>query len=330
MIKQSAEQWRPNSTIQSSAVRDPLSLARSQRDTSSHRTLPLLGRPDWLPEDVWPFQTRALEIDGRRIAVTDVGSGPVLLFVHVGMWSFVWRDVILRLASDFRCICFDAPGNGQSERLPVKSISLTGAARAVSAIVESLDLHDVTLVFHDLGGPSGLAGAAKVSERIRGLCAVNAFGWRPSGAAFRGMLALMGSTVMREFDVATKFLPRITRSRFGVGRHFDERSRAAFYAGIGRQGVRAFHAYLHDARSSTIYDQVQSALTGPLRVLPMVTIFGERNDPLGFQPRWKQLFPDAEQVVVPKGNHFPMCDAPDLVANTIKKFHRERVLPALS
>jgi haloalkane dehalogenase len=249
--------------------------------------------------------------------------------VHTGFWSFVWRDVISRLAPDFRCICFDAPGTGQSGRLPADSITLEMASRVVTAIIRELNLTDITLVVHDLGGPSGIAGAARVSDRIRGLCAVNAFAWKPSGIPFRGMLALMGSAVTREFDVLTGILPRITASPFGVGRHMDEASRNAFYAGIGRQGVRAFHGYRRDARKSeTIYEQLDHALTGPFRRLPLLTVFGERNDPLGFQPRWKQLFSDARQVVVAKGNHFPMCDDPELVAASIREFHRDLVAPA--
>jgi haloalkane dehalogenase len=289
-----------------------------------------LARPTWLPESVWPFQTSTIEIEGSKIAVTDVGQGPVLLFVHTGFWSFIWRDVISRLAPDFRCICFDAPGTGRSDRLRTGSTRLEKAARALTAVIEALDLRDITLVVHDLGGPSGIAGAARVQERIRGLCAVNAFAWKPSGIPFRGMLALMGSAAMREFDVLTGILPRITSSAFGVGRHLDASSRKAFYAGIGRQGVRAFHGYLRDARKSdALYQQLDRALTGPFRTLPLLTIFGERNDPLGFQPRWKQLFSDARQVVVSKGNHFPMCDDPDLVAVSIRKWHGDRVAPTL-
>ena len=63
--------------------------------------------------------------------------------------------------------------------------------------------------------------------------------------------------------------------------------------------------------------------TGPFRRLPLLTIFGERNDPLGFQPQWKQLFPNSRQVTVPKGNHFPMCDDPDLVADAIRAWHHD-------
>ena len=298
----------------------------SSRDENQAIDLIPMARPSWLTKEVWPFSTSGLKVDGSTIAVTDVGSGPTLLFVHTGFWSFIWREVILRLAPDFRCICFDAPGTGLSDRLPADQISLDRASRALTAVITSLNLKDITLVFHDLGGPSGIAGAAQVPDRIRGLCAVNAFAWRPTGALFRSMLALMGSTLLREFDAVTQILPKITAGSFGIGRHMDQASRHAFRAGIGPQGTRSFHSYLRDARKSdAIYQQLGLALTGPFRHLPLLTIFGERNDPLGFQPRWKQLFSDLRQVVVSKGNHFPMCDDPDLVATSIREWHRDQV-----
>jgi haloalkane dehalogenase len=285
-------------------------------------------RPPWLPERVWPFGSRRLEVDGAGVAVTDVGEGPALLFVHTGMWSFIWRDVMTRLLGDFRCVCFDAPGTGQSDRLPPSGISLERASRAVTAVIEALDLRDLTLVVHDLGGPAGIAGAARAPQRVRGLVGVNTFAWKPSGAIFRGMLALMGSAPMREFDALSGMLARVSASSFGAGRHLDKASRATFRAGIGRQGLRTFHRYLRDARQSdSIYERAGSALGGPFSALPLLTIFGERNDPFGFQRRWKRMFPDARQVVVARGNHFPMCDDPDLVAGSIRSWHRERVAP---
>jgi haloalkane dehalogenase len=134
----------------------------------------------------------------------------------------------------------------------------------------------------------------------------------------------MGSPIIREFNAFSGIIPRITATAFGVARHMDEPSRKAFLAGVGRDGVRTFHAYMRDAlRADAIYKRVAHALATQFRGLPMVTIFAERNDPLGFQPRWKELFPDARQVVVSKGNHFPMCDNPDLVAMSIRELHRE-------
>jgi pimeloyl-ACP methyl ester carboxylesterase len=308
----------------SSSVLEPRD-ARSARQPAPRITL---ARPDWLPESVWPFDTFGLETDDSIVAVTDVGSGPALLFVHCGLWSFVWRDVIARLASDFRCIAFDAPGTGRSANLPADAITLDRAARALNGVVEGLALEDFTLVVHDLGGPAGLAGAAMTPGRVRGIAAINSFAWTPSGAFFRGMLAMMGSAPIRELDVLTGFLPRITETSFGVGRHLDRASRRAFVAGVGDSERRAFHYYMRDAHScDALYSQVAAALEGPFAALPLLTIFGERNDPLGFQPRWKAMFPGARQVVIAKGNHFPMCDDPGLVADTIRSWHRERVAP---
>ena len=293
------------------------------------RTTPL-PRPAWLPERVWPFQSFGLEVDDSMLAVTDVGQGPVLLFVHVGTWSFVWRDLIAELADDFRCICFDAPGNGQTQDSARAAINLDKASRAVTGVIRQLGLEEITLVAHDLGGVAGLAGIARTPERIRGIVGMNAFGWKPSGAAFRSMLAVIGSGLAREIDALTGFIPRLTATSFGVGRHLDTLSRQAFRTGMGARGRRAFHDYIRDARQcDSLYDQIAHALNGPFYGLPLLTIFGERHDPFGFQRQWKALFPNASQMVVAKGNHFPMCDAPDLVARAIRLWHYGCVAPLM-
>ena len=282
--------------------------------------------PRWLPKSEWPFQTFGVEFNDSMLAVAETGRGPALLFVHVGAWSFIWRDLVTRLAPDFRCIFFDAPGNGQTQDGSDGAMTLEKAAGAVSAVIAALDLQDFTLVAHDLGGPSGLSAVAAMPERVHGIVAMNTFAWRPSGAAFRGMLTFMGSRAMRELNVLTGFISRISATSFGVGRHMDEFSRQTFRAGMGPRSRRAFHDYMRDARDCDgLYGRVGRALAGPLARVPLLTIFGERNDPFHFQERWKEMFPEARQVVVSRGNHFPMCDAPDFAARTIRDWYRERV-----
>jgi pimeloyl-ACP methyl ester carboxylesterase len=282
-----------------------------------------LPRPAWLPVEVWPFDTVALDRDGLRIAISETGDGPTLLF-YTGIGSFIWRDVMLRLSPDFRCVVVDPPGIGSSGPARRGDATLLGSARAVAAAIRALDLGDFVVVAHDTGGPPAFAAAARFADRVRGLVGVNTFGWRPSGAAFRGMLAIIGSRAARRISVTTGALSRLTATGFGVGRHLDERSRRAYRVGLQR-GMSAFHDYLRDTRHSDLYDELDAALAGPLARLPLLTIFGERNDPLRFQPRWKALFPGARQLVVRNGNHFPMCDDPALVADAIRRWHRDSV-----
>ncbi|HSP14081.1 MAG TPA: alpha/beta hydrolase [Thermoanaerobaculia bacterium] len=256
------------------------------------------------------------------IAFSDVGRGAPVVFVHTGFWSFVWRDVVERMRGEYRCICVDAPGTGRSASVPVELARLDRSARAIVGVIDQLDLSGVTLVMHDLGGVAGLAAAARRSSRIARLVAINSFAWKPEGA-LRTMLALMGSRVMTGFDVLTKLVPRITATGFGVGRHWDPALRDAARKSLDGRALRVFHRYMGDARrADRLYEEIDAALRGPLGRLPLLTIFGERNDPFHFQAGWKQRFPDAWQVVVPGGNHFPMCDDPDLVARTLDAFYR--------
>jgi pimeloyl-ACP methyl ester carboxylesterase len=282
-------------------------------------------RPSWLPHDRYPFTLRAVGADEDLVAYTDSGRGPTLLFVHVGMWSFVWRDLIADLSATHRCVALDAPATGLSGGHPRTRATIECAAAAVTRVVEALDLSGVTLVVHDLGGPTALLAARRWPSRITGLVVVNSFGWRPSGLPFRGMLALMGSAAVRGLDVATGVLPRLSSGRFGVGRQMDRADRRIFRRGVGRRGRSSFHRYLRDARRIDA-GPIESGLAA-LRDRPLLTIFGARNDPLGFQPRWAERCPDIRQVEVPNAFHFPMCDAPDLVASTIRGWHARVAAP---
>ncbi len=274
-------------------------------------------RPGWLEPKSWPFEPRRLTTPVCEIALTDTGSGPTVLLVHVGFWSYVWRDVIAELVPGHRCVALDAPGSGLSERVPGAETSLDAASLAIGAVMDELT-EPFVLVVHDLGGVAGLAAAATRPGLVRGLVVVNSFGWRPTGIPFRSMLAVMGSAPMRELDAWTGLVPRASSTRLGVGRHLTREDRRVFRAGVDRRARRSFHRYMRSARrSDAVYAAVADALEGPLRGIPVQTVFGQRNDPLRFQPKWKQRFPEAGQIVVPRGNHFPMCDEPATVARAI-------------
>lgn len=120
-----------------------------------------IERPDWLPEAEWPFALRALDLDDQRIHYLDEGAGPTLLFVHAGTWSFVWREAIVRLRHRFRCVTLDFPGHGLSAPGPNAQVSLASHARTLDQVCEALDLREVTLVLHDLGGVVGLQWALR-------------------------------------------------------------------------------------------------------------------------------------------------------------------------
>lgn len=279
------------------------------------------NRPDWLTRDCWPFPLTNITSGGHELSVSDIGEGPTLLIVHVGMWSILWRDVLIELQATFRCITLDAPGNGLT--VGTSQVDVEQAANAIDAVVQHLRLDDITLVFHDLGGVASLQAASRWPNKVRGIAAINTFAWRPSGIAFRSMLAMMGNPVFREVEVWTGWLPRMASTRFGVGRHWNKTTRKAFREAMGHRGRRSFHRYLQSVRKHD-FSAIESTMA-ELSGLPLLTVFGEKNDPLGFQPKWAQRFANHTRVVIANGMHFPMCDDPANTARAITVWHRDNI-----
>jgi pimeloyl-ACP methyl ester carboxylesterase len=291
-----------------------------------HTTIDLVERPDWLAPDVYPFTLRRTEVSSGPIVYVDEGSGPTLLFVHAGMWSFVFRDVIAELSNDFRCVTLDFPGSGLT---PAHDGIDTVADLSVvlGEFIAGLDLADVTLVVHDLGGLVGIGAAGRDPGRVVGIVVANGFAWEPEGTALRAMLRLMGGPTMTAIDTVTGMIPRMTRTGFGVGRHLDEPSRAAFFGPFRSAGPRRrFHRLIRSVVKDPDFPRTveQRALDG-LSHLPVLSIFGEKNDPFGFQERVAAMWADHEGIVVAGGNHFPMCDDPQLFAGSVRDWHGTRV-----
>jgi haloalkane dehalogenase len=104
-----------------------------------------------------------------RLAHVDAGEGaPVLLLHGSPSWSFIWRTVIPPLReAGYRCVVPDHAGFGRSDK-PIDPgwYSLERHVALTGALVEELDLRDVTLVVHDWGGPIGLTLALERPDLV--------------------------------------------------------------------------------------------------------------------------------------------------------------------
>ena len=108
------------------------------------------GRTDWLPEHLYPFTDRHVEVDGSRVHYVDEGVGRPLLFVHGNPdYSFLFRQQIRALRADYRDLAVDLPGFGLSEAGRGYGFTPAEHASVVSRFSEHLDVSTAVLVVHD-------------------------------------------------------------------------------------------------------------------------------------------------------------------------------------
>ena len=277
-------------------------------------------RPHWLPRSAFPFQIRFADVGGTRIHYVDEGSGPALLLVSAGQWSFMFRDVIVRLRGKFRCLTLDFPGSGLSPEASGHDQSVAANARILEAFMDALDLQDVTMVLHDVGGPLGFVIAARCPQRFRGLVLSNTFGWPLAGyPAVRRMLGAVTSPPSMAVNNLTNVVARLTATSYGVGRKMSRADRRAFLGPWrSRRSRRATLRVLAGVlRIDPLMAGVERSLRTTLADLPVLTVFGRKNDPCGWQDRFQQIFPGAMAVRIADGHHFPFSDDPDGYAAAI-------------
>ncbi|HZD64918.1 MAG TPA: alpha/beta fold hydrolase, partial [Acidimicrobiales bacterium] len=110
----------------------------------------------WVPRELYPFESRYVDLAGARVHYIDEGRGPPLLALHGNpTWSFIYRGIVEGLADRFRCVAPDYPGFGLSTAPPGYGFTPAEHARVLEALVLELDLWDVTLMVQDWGGPIG-------------------------------------------------------------------------------------------------------------------------------------------------------------------------------
>ena len=91
--------------------------------------------------------------DGTEIYYKDWGEGPAVTFSHGWpLSSDMWDGQMLFLVHNgFRTIAHDRRGHGRSSQAPTGN-DMNGYADDLAALIEALDLNDVTLVGHSTGG----------------------------------------------------------------------------------------------------------------------------------------------------------------------------------
>jgi non-heme chloroperoxidase len=91
--------------------------------------------------------------DGVDIYYKDWGHGPVVTFSHGWpLSSDAWDGQMLFLAQHgFRVVAHDRRGHGRSSQASTRN-DMDGYADDLAAVIEALDLKDVTLVGHSTGG----------------------------------------------------------------------------------------------------------------------------------------------------------------------------------
>jgi len=282
-------------------------------------------RPSWVPEDLFPFESRFTDIDGHVIHYVDEGTGPVLLFLHGNpTWSFLYRQIIQKLKHEFRCIALDYPGFGLSQAAEGYDYLPASHAKVVDAFVEALGVGQFSLMVQDWGGPIGLWVAARRAFQVQGLIIGNTWAWPIDGDRhFERFSSLMGGPIggfmIRHFNAFVNVMIPMNVGRRRLSREVMAAYRGPFPTKDSRLPTRIFPREIR--RSRVFLQEVEHGLER-LATKPALILWGDRDIAFRAKERGRfELTLSAHRTVILEGaGHYIQEAASDELAEAIMEW----------
>jgi haloalkane dehalogenase len=282
--------------------------------------------PSWVDPVEYPFQPHFLNVNGGKMHYVDEGQGEAIVMVHgTPTWSFLYRNLIKKLSALYRVVAPDHIGFGLSEKPEGWSYLPEDHARNLEALINGLDLRDITLVVHDFGGPIGLSYAIAHPENVKRIVIMNTFMWSLKGDQQFELPGKIFNNPLGRFAYKNlNFSPVVMiRSAWGdkkkltreIHRHYIQ----ALPTPAERQGTWVF---LQQLLGSSDWYQSLWERRDVLRGKPVLILWGMKD--IAFKEKelecWKELFPNASVTSFPEAGHFLQEEEGDQIAQIIQNF----------
>lgn len=250
------------------------------------------------------------------------GSGEPLVLIHgfAHHWQG-WGPVLELLADRFEVIAVDLPGFGNSPPLsPGTSHDVHAYASAIAGFLDAQGLGSPHVVGNSMGG--GIALELAAAGRARSVTAISPVGFW--SAAERRALQVF-------FGLLAADIPPLRRTMVAAaGTRAGRRALGwVLFAHGDRMPASDFRAMLSNAWASPAFDDALAAFTGyrfraagRLPDIPVTVAWGEHDRLLFYgrqAPRARKQLPAAEHVTLPDAGHTPNWDAPQLVADAVRR-----------
>ena len=280
----------------------------------------------------YPYATKKLTVlDDIEIAYIEQGKGnQTILFVHgLGSYLPAWKKNIDVLSSSYKCIAIDLPGYGKSSKGKY-AYDMKFFADVLGAFIREMELRDVTLVGHSMGGQISITTALYYEDLVDRLILVAPAGFETFHEGqkewFRGILTsrdvMLTPAENIQANIAYNFYDFKKDAEFMISDRIAMRSAIDFewYCYAVVQSVKGMV-------DQPVFDFLKEVEQ------PTLVLFGENDNLIPNRylnpgktskvaEKGVAQMPNASLRMIPNTGHFAMFESAELVNNEIMQFLR--------
>lgn len=281
---------------------------------------------DWIDRNEYPFTSHYFETAAGKLHYVDEGSGEVIVMLHGNpTWSFLYRNLIKQLRTQYRCIVPDYLGFGLSDKPFDWNYLPEEHAKNLAALIDHLGLNNVTLIVQDWGGPIGMHYAVNHPENVARLVVMNTWAWPvdrdPHYVKFSAFMGgAIGRFLIRHFNF---FAGTFMRAAFGDKRKLSKAVHRHYLRALAtaedRKGCYVFPKQI--IASTQWLEQLWSRMD-TLKDKPALFVWGMKD--VAFRRKelqhWQEALPNSHTVSLPTVGHFVQEEAPEELGKAVAEF----------
>ena len=262
-----------------------------------------------------------IAIEGHNLRFHRSGKGEIVLFIHgITSYSFIWIEVFEALSQDYDVIAVDLFGCGHSEKSLEIDHSLKNHARLLWIFLDQLQVDQLHLVGHDVGGGISQLMMVSAPHRIHSVTLINsvAYDFWPVQP-----ITAMRTPVIRQMAMASLDLG-VFRMMITKGMHHKEKVDKTLMEtfNVPMQTKEGRKAFLHFARCLNNQNLLEIEQQLRETTIPVLIIRGDNDIYLSssISERLHTEIPNSHLVRLANAGHFAMLDVPEQLAEIIQDF----------
>jgi pimeloyl-ACP methyl ester carboxylesterase len=272
---------------------------------------------------------------GQRMHYLDEGprdAPPVLMLHGNPTWSFYYRNLVIALRGQFRCIVPDHLGCGMSDK-PNDSeydYRLKSRVADIATLVSHLDLKSpLALVVHDWGGMIGFSWAVDNPDQVDKMVVLNTAAFPlPENKKMPAALSLVrdtavGAYLVTRFNAFSGIAARVAFKK-PVSKEIRQAYKLPYDSPENRIATLRFVQDIPLSEKDPGFDILNNTAERLhlLQQKPCLIAWGERDFVFDapFLNKWLEYFPDAETHRFADCGHYVLEDGGPALIDTISNF----------
>ena len=246
---------------------------------------------------------KTARVNGVEVYYRESGNknNPTLFFIHGFLGSsYDWIDMIKYYDDNYHVIAIDLPGFGDSEKSLTYNYARENQANTVIGLINALNLNDVTLVGHSMGGMISLMTAYKQPQLIKQLVLIGSAGLETGNPPGSLPLFVYDYVVNNYYIQRALFNTAYSPSEVEAGLVTDQMFKEMYYY-TSKIPAGVFAKFSTDADGGYLADKFEKILQ------PTFLLWGSDDGFVGVENGYimDQRLPNSTLAVIEKAGHLP-------------------------